>query len=172
MSLTLSGTAGPTQKPKSKVQASDTARHVGEGVVGQLLVDVRVDHQHRGGRLQQDAAVGRRTLHRLHGDLAAGARLVLDQRRLGIGAAAQMPSATRRQSVSDVPPGGKPVTIFTVSSGWALRPGAARNAEGGECGGGGRMADESAAVGRRHGGFLPYCWRFYNHPGDERHLAE
>src|SRR5262249_59073969 len=32
-------------------------------------------------------------------------------------------SATRRQSVSDVPPGGKPVTILTTSSaglGWAL----------------------------------------------------
>ena len=120
--------------------------HVGEGVVGQLLVDVRIDHQHRRRRLQDDAAVGRRALHRLHGDLAAGARLVLDQRALGVGAAAQVlgdPAAERvgraaRREAGD--------DLHDLERLAALRAGAARQAEGGKRSAGGCSADEAAAI--------------------------
>ena len=144
--FTLSGTAGPDAEAEIEGAGQRHGGDVGEGVVGQVLVDVRIDHQHRGRRLQDDAAVGRRTLHRLHRDLAARARLVLDQRALGVGAAAQVlgdpPAervgrAARREAGDD---------LDDVERLAVLRAGAARQAKSGKRGGGAGGADEAAAV--------------------------
>ena len=133
-------------------------RHVGEGVVGQFLVDVRIDHQHRRGRLQDDAAVGRRALHRLDGDLATGAGLVLDDRRLGVGGALEalgdatakrVGRAARREAGDDA---------HVLERLGALRARTAGEPEGGERGSGARGADEAAAVLVGHW-FPPVCAR-------------
>jgi len=71
-----------------KTEIEDAAdrhrREVGGDVVRQLPVDVRVDGQHRRGRLQDRAAVGRLALDELNRDLAAGTRAVFDHRRSGV----------------------------------------------------------------------------------------
>ena len=119
---------------------------VDEGVVGELLVDVRIDHQHRGRRLQDHAAVGRRTLHRLDRDLAARARLVLDHARswrrcrrqvLGDAAAERVGRAARREAGDD---------LDGVERLAALRAGAAgRQAKGGKA----ALAPEARTKRRR-----------------------
>ena len=151
--IVLDAVAAPPDRRRSRSRRRSRATPAVtsvEGVVGELLVDVRVDHQHRGRRLQEDAAVGRSTLHALHGDLAAGARLVLDQCGLGIAAAQMLGDATaervgraaRREAGDD---------LHDIERLGALRTGASReSSERGKRGGGGRCTNNTTTGFLQH----------------------